>query len=126
MTDHARPAGDIVLGQIAHELAALSEALDSLQRGFRVLLGRPEALFEIGGLDDPHVAAGGACHLRLRLEASDGAVGLLAALRAGNLQLGVIGVEVAHLSQSSWGAGASRSQDAADAKLDAVAPEVGG
>lgn len=109
-----------IIEDIVAELATFSQALPRLVQALDGLGGGAEALFKITCVNDDVGAASGACVVRLGLEASESAHRLLAALRAGNRQLDVIGVELDHLARASFATPGTPSQDAPTAKAGDV------
>lgn len=100
------------VGDLAVETAALFAAAEVLERRFRELFSGGQAFGELLQIGVEDATAGGACGVRLLANASDGALNLLAAVRAGNGCLAAIGVELDHLAVSGAGV-------VADATLDA-------
>ena len=90
-----------VMSALVEEFAELSETVRTLERGFE----RSDFLIELLSIDYDETVASGACEVRLLAKASDRALLLLAALRAGNAQLRPIGIEYGHLDRSDVGCG---------------------
>lgn len=99
-----RPLSDdltVVFAAVLVELAALEAKLE----GLHLLLQSPESVVDLLRVGYDGRVTAGACEVRLLAKASDRALSLLAALRAGNAQLGLIGIEDSHVDRSGVGCG---------------------
>lgn len=86
------PAEDAAtsLSDLAAEASALAETFEAVSELLNRLINTPEAFGRLVRIDFECHPAGGAVQLRARSELTDGARGLLAALRAGNINLRLV------------------------------------
>lgn len=109
-----------VFAAVLVELAALEAKLEA----FHLLLQSPESVVDLLRVGYDGRVTAGACKVRLLAKASDRALSLLAALRAGNVQLSLAGVEGWQSNRSS-GDGFATAEESVSRSAGGIPPTDG-